>query len=50
MVRFFKKNKKWFISVIFITYLIHFVPVYLQKNSFVDLDPKPDEFTLLLTK
>lgn len=50
MMRFLKRNKRWFICFIFITYLVHLVPVYLQKNTIVDLDPQSEEITLLMSK
>lgn len=50
MMRFLKKNKRWVVSAIFIAYLIHIVPVYLIKNSYVNLDPQPEEFTYLMLK
>ena len=47
IVRFFKKHKRNFILGILIAYLIHVVPIYLQKNSFVFIDNQPNEITFI---
>lgn len=48
MMNFVKKNKKWFISSIFIAYLIHFVPVFLSKSGYVNIYPQNNIVTFLM--
>lgn len=48
MMSFVKKNKKWFVSAIFVAYLIHAVPVFLAKSGYVNVYPQNEEITFLM--
>ena len=47
MMSVLKRNKRKIILFLLLAYIIQAVPVYLIKNSIVDLDPEPEEITFL---